>query len=82
MKAMSPYPAPKIVGFDPKKVFPIPKRQHAKLNFLFEKKDFSAMWEIVDKTFEKKPLPKGSSSKIEKIDDKWVVIVVEPYILD
>ena len=82
MKCMSPYPEPKIVGFNPHKIFPIPKRQYSKLEFLFEMKDFSAMWKIVEKTFEKKPLPRGTSSEIKKIDYKWVVIVNEPYIID
>ena len=82
MKCMSPYPEPKIVGFNPHKIFPIPKRQYAKLDFLFENKDFGAMWVIVDKIFEKKPLPKGTSSEIKKMNDKWVVIVKEPYVLE
>ena len=81
-KSASDIPVPKIVGFEPKKTFPIPKRQYAKLNFLFEMKDWKAMWTIVDKTFQKKPLPKGSSSEIKKIDDKWVVIVSEPCMID
>jgi hypothetical protein len=82
MKAMSKYPVPKVVGFEPKKVFPIPKRQHAKLDFFFEIKDFSSMWKIIDKTFTKKPLPKGTSSEIKKIDDKWLVVVNEPYLIE
>lgn len=82
MKAMSKLPPPKIVGFEPKKIFPIPKRQYAKLEFLFEMKDYAAMWKIVEKTFEKKELPKGSSTEIKKINDKWVVIVNEPYLID
>jgi hypothetical protein len=72
---------PKILNFDPSKIFPIPKRYWATLDFLFEKKDYSAMWEYVDKAFKKKPLPKGSSTEIKKVNDEWVVIVKEPYLL-
>ena len=72
---------PKIVNFDPSKTFPVPKRCWNALDFLFEKKDYSAMWEYIDKSFKKKPLPKGNSSEIKKVDDSWVVIVKEPYIM-
>ena len=40
------------------------------------------MWTIVDKTFQKNPLPKGKSSEIKKINEEWVVIVTEPYMMD
>jgi hypothetical protein len=70
---------PKILNFDPSKTFPLPKRYWPTLDFLYEKKDYCAMWQCVDKAFKKKPLPKGSSSEIKKADDKWVVIVKEPY---
>jgi hypothetical protein len=72
---------PKILNFDPSKTFPLPKRYWPTLDFLFENKDYSAMWQCVDKAFKKKPLPKGSSSEIRKVNDKWVVIVKEPYIM-
>lgn len=70
---------PKILNFNPSKTFPISKRYWKTLDFLFEKKDFSAMWQCADKSFKKKPLPRGSSSEIKKVDDEWVVIVNEPY---
>jgi hypothetical protein len=70
---------PKILNFDPSKTFPLPKRYWGALDSFYEKKDFMAMWDIVDKSFKKKPLPKGSSSEIKKVDDEWVVIVKEPY---
>jgi hypothetical protein len=73
---------PKILNFDPSKTFPLPKRYWAALDSFYEKKDFSVMWECIDKAFKNKPLPKGSCSEIKKVDDKWVVIVKEPYIMD
>lgn len=72
---------PKIVNFDPSKTFPIPKRHWDVLDEHMKNKNFNGMWDIADKTFEDKPLPKGNSSEIKKIDDKWVVIVKEPYIM-
>jgi len=71
---------PKILNFDPSKAFPIPKKHWNMLDFFYEKKNFVAMWELYDKAFKKKPLPKGNSTEIKKIDDKWVVVVKEPYI--
>jgi hypothetical protein len=70
---------PKILNFDPSKTFPIPNRYWNALDSFYEKKDFMAMWDIVDKAFKKKPLPKGSSSEIKKVDNEWVVIVKEPF---
>jgi hypothetical protein len=75
-------PPPKIVNFDPSKTFSLPKRYWPTLDFLFENKDYSAMWGCVNKAFKKKPLPKGNSSEVKKVDDEWVVIVKEPYIMD
>lgn len=75
-------PIPKIVGFEPKKTFKIPKRAYDILNKAFDKKDWKTMWAAVDLVFKKNPLPKGSSSEIKKIDNEWVVIVNEPYKLN
>ena len=76
----SKVPVPKILNFEPSKTFPLPKNCYKSLDRLFEKKDYSAMWIIVDKMFQDTPLPKGNSTKIEKVDNQWVVIVNEPYI--
>jgi hypothetical protein len=73
---------PKILNFDPSKAFSIPKRYWNTLDKNMEAKNFNAMWECVDKVFKNKPLPKGSSSQIKKVEDKWVVIVKEPYKID
>jgi hypothetical protein len=76
----SKVPVPKILNFEPSKTFPLPKNCYKSLDRLFEKKDYSAMWIIVDKMFQDTPLPKGNTTKIEKVDNQWVVIVNEPYI--
>jgi hypothetical protein len=72
---------PKILNFDPSKTFLIPKKYWIKLNILSETNEYKDMWEIVDKAFKKKPLPKGKSTEIKRVDEKWVVIVREPYIM-
>jgi hypothetical protein len=77
---ISKVPVPKILNFEPSKTFPLPKNCYKSMDRLFEKKDYSAMWIIVDKMFQDTPLPKGNTTKIEKVDNQWVVIVNEPYI--
>ena len=42
-------------------------------------KEFTKAWEIADKSFKKKPLPKGSRSKIQEVSGTYYVIVEEPY---
>jgi hypothetical protein len=75
----SKVPVPKILNFEPSKTFPVPKRAHEILNKAFEKNDWETMWATVELAFKNKPLPKGKSTKIEKVDNQWVVIVNEPY---
>jgi hypothetical protein len=77
----SQVPVPKILNFDPSKTFDIPKKAYDILNKAYDKKDWETMWATVELAFKNKPLPKGTSSKIEKQEDgKWVVIIKEPYI--
>jgi hypothetical protein len=45
-------------------------------------KNFNLVWEIVDKVFKNKPLPKGRKTKIEKIVGTYYAIVEEPYLMD
>jgi hypothetical protein len=77
---ISEVPVPKILNFEPSKTFPVPKKAYDILNKAFEKNDWETMWATVELAFEKSPLPKGKSTKIEKVDNQWVVIVNEPYI--
>jgi hypothetical protein len=77
---ISKVPVPKILNFEPSKTFPVPKKAYDILNKSFEKTDWETMWATVDLAFKNKPLPKGKSTKIEKVDNQWVVVVNEPYI--
>ena len=75
----SKVPVPKILNFEPSKTFPVPKKAYDILNKAFEKKDWETMWATVELAFKNKPLPTGKSTKIEKVDNQWIVIVNEPY---
>jgi hypothetical protein len=80
---ISKVPVPKVLNFNPSKTFVVPKKAYNILNKAYEKKDWETMWATVNLIFKDKPLPRGSSSKIEKLEDgKWVVIVNEPYAID
>lgn len=71
-------PAPKVLDFKPEKKFKVPTKFQKQIEKLIELKDFKSTWEAIDLAFKEEPLPRGSSSKIEKIEDKWHVIVSEP----
>ena len=76
-------PKPKIIGFLPQKEFIIPKRYQDKIEKYANQKRWDMMWETVSSAFSKKPLPKGSSSRIIKSEDGvWKVLVEEPYKLN
>jgi hypothetical protein len=77
---ISKVPVPKILNFEPSKTFPVPKKAYDILNKAFEKNDWETMWATVDLAFKNKPLPKGKSTKIEKVNNQWVVVVNEPYV--
>lgn len=77
---ISKVPVPNILDFEPYKTFPVPKKAHDILNKAFEKNDWETMWAAVELAFKNKPLPKGKSTKIEKADNQWIVVVNEPYI--
>jgi hypothetical protein len=77
---LSKVPVPKILNFEPSKTFSVPKKAYETLNKSYDKKDWETMWATVELAFKSKPLPKGKSTKIEKVDNQWVVIVNEPYI--
>jgi hypothetical protein len=77
---ISKVPVPKILNFEPSKTFPVPKKAYDILNKAFEKNDWETMWATVELAFKTKPLSKGKSTKIEKVDNQWVVTVNEPYI--
>lgn len=71
-------PIPKILNWKPQKEFKIPQRYQESLDKAIKNKDFSKAWEIADKAFQKRPVPKGKSYKIEDVAGVYYVIVEEP----
>jgi hypothetical protein len=78
----SDVPIPKILDengyWEPKKEFKIPQKYQGRVDQAIKNKDFTLVWEIVDKAF-RNCLPKGSSSKIQEIAGTYYIIVTEPY---
>lgn len=66
----------------PQKQFRIPQRYQDKIDKLIKNKDYKPVWEVVDKAFKNKPLPKGSSYRIEEVSGTYYVIVDKPYKLN
>jgi hypothetical protein len=80
----SDVPIPKIIDavngyWKPQKEFKIPQRYQEAMDKAIKSKNFTKVWEITDKSFKSKPLPKGNKSKIEKIAGFYFVIIEEPY---
>jgi len=84
----SDVPMPKIIEpsrmlsefayWKPQKEFRIPQRYQERVDKAMKSKDFTLVWEIVDKAF-KKNLPKGSSSSVQEVAGTYYVIVKEAY---
>jgi hypothetical protein len=83
---ISEVPVPKIIDsngyWKPQKSFIIPKRYQKYIDASMKIEKYSDVWSVVDKAFKKKPLPKGTLSRIEKYDDSYYVVVEEPYTLN
>jgi len=80
----SDVPVPKIIDpingyWKPQKEFKIPQRYQESIAKVIKDKDFAKAWQIADKSFKNKPLPKGSRSKIQEINGTYFVVVEEPY---
>jgi hypothetical protein len=80
----SDVPVPKIIDpingyWKPQKEFKIPQRYQESIAKVIKDKDFTKAWQIADKSFKNKPLPKGSRSKIQEINGTYFVVVEEPY---
>lgn len=77
---------PKILDekgyWKPQKEFMIPPRYQDRMDEAVKSKNFNLVWEIVDKLFKNKPLPKGKKTKIEKVAGTYYAIVEEPYLMD
>jgi hypothetical protein len=68
-----------VVYWNPQKEFRIPQRYQEAMSKAIKDKDTTKAWEIADKSFKKKPLPKGSVSKIEDVAGTYYVVVEQPY---
>jgi hypothetical protein len=70
---------PKIINFNPQKEFVIPKKFQKKIEELFISKNYNELWNVVVKAFNKKSLPKGKCSRVNKNKNGlWCVVVEEP----
>jgi hypothetical protein len=88
---ISDVPMPKIIEpsrmlsefayWKPQKEFRIPQRYQERVDKAMKIKDFTLVWEIVDKAF-KNTLPKGSSSSVQEVAGTYYVVITEPYKMD
>ena len=62
----------------PQKEFRIPQRYQEKIKKHIRDKKFNDAWKIVDKSFKNKPLPTGSSIRIEENAGTYYVVVEKP----
>jgi len=84
----SKVPMPKIIEpscmlsefayWKPQKEFRIPQGYQNRVDKAMKDKDFTLVWELVDKAF-KNSLPKGSSSKVQEVAGTYYVVITEPY---
>lgn len=88
---ISGVPSPKVIDpetnehWRPVKQFPLPKSYQEKMKVAMAKaipnKAYSEVWSIVETAFKKKPLPRGSSYKVETDKDgKFCVAIEKPFI--
>lgn len=63
----------------PEKQFKIPQRYQDKVKNFIKNKDHKSVWDIVNKAFKNKPLPKGSSYRIEEVSGTYYVVIEKPY---
>jgi len=83
---ISDVPVPRIIDsngyWKPQKSFIIPKRYQKYIDASMKIEKYSDVWSVVDKAFKKSPLPRGKTSRIEKYDNSYYVVVEEPYKLN
>ena len=51
----------------PQKAFRIPQRYQEKMSTFIQNKQYDKAWDIVNKSFKNKPLPRGKNARIEEI---------------
>ena len=78
----SEIPLPSILDssgyWKPKKQFIVPKKYQEQVDKEVKASDFEKAWKTIDKAFASKPLPKGKTSRIEKYDGSYYVVVEYP----
>lgn len=62
----------------PQKAFRIPQRYQEKISNAIQNKLYNIAWDIVNKSFKNKPLPKGNLARIEEVAGTYYVIVEKP----
>ena len=62
----------------PQKAFRIPQRYQEKMSTFIQNKQYDKAWDIVNKSFKNKPLPRGKNARIEEIAGTYYVIVEKP----
>jgi hypothetical protein len=80
---ISKIPEPKILDkvhgyWKPEKAFRIDQRYQSKISEAMEGNQYNKAWQIVDKCFKNKPLPIGSSAKIQEVSGTYYVVVAKP----
>ena len=80
---ISKIPEPKILDevhgyWKPEKAFRIDQRYQSKISEAIEGNQYNKAWQIVDKCFKNKPLPIGSSAKIQEVSGTYYVVVTKP----
>ena len=84
----SEVPMPKIIEpsrmlsefayWKPQKEFRIPQGYQNRVDKAMKDKDFTLVWDLVDKAF-KNTLPKGFSSIVKEVAGTYYVVITEPY---
>jgi hypothetical protein len=62
----------------PQKAFRIPQRYQEKMSTFIQNKQYDKAWDIVNKSFKNKPLPRGKTARIEEVAGTYYVIVEKP----
>jgi len=81
-KILNPIILSSFKYWKPQKEFRIPQKYQEKVDKLIKNKNYNLAWDVVDKAFKNKPLPRGSSSRIEEVSGTYYVIVDKPHKLN
>jgi hypothetical protein len=78
-KVLDPIILSNFKYWEPKKAFRISQKYQDKVDNLIKNKNYKLVWDVVNKAFKKKPLPKGASYNIEEVSGTYYVVVDKPY---